>query len=84
MAHKNYHRKDIKVLPHFANPIISICSTFHNAHTRNLTVKRPHETMSHDAVYYSRPRTYGKGSRNWFAYAFARTHNIKRLTSIVL
>jgi small subunit ribosomal protein S29e len=22
--------------------------------------------MSHDTVYYSHPRTYGKGSRNWF------------------
>jgi hypothetical protein len=24
-------------------------------------------TMSHESVYYSRPRTYGKGSRNWSA-----------------
>jgi hypothetical protein len=22
--------------------------------------------MSHESVYYSRPRTYGKGSRNWY------------------
>lgn len=22
--------------------------------------------MSHDTVFYSRPRTYGKGSRGWF------------------
>ena len=24
------------------------------------------EAMSHESVYYSRPRTYGKGSRNWY------------------
>lgn len=22
--------------------------------------------MSHDTVFYSRPRTYGKGSRGWY------------------
>lgn len=24
-------------------------------------------TMSHESVWYSRPRTYGKGSRSWYA-----------------
>lgn len=30
-------------------------------HNENKTL----ETMSHDTVFYSRPRTYGKGSRGW-------------------
>lgn len=35
--------------------------------------------MSHDSVWYSRPRTYGKGSRSWYdifrdkSLAFATT-----------
>jgi len=24
--------------------------------------------MGHEAVWYSRPRTYGKGSRQWYEY----------------
>ncbi|OAL55547.1 hypothetical protein IQ07DRAFT_583012 [Pyrenochaeta sp. DS3sAY3a] len=24
--------------------------------------------MSHESVYYSHPRTYGKGSRNWYVH----------------
>ena len=25
--------------------------------------------MGHEAVWFSRPRTYGKGSRQWFTYS---------------
>jgi small subunit ribosomal protein S29e len=25
--------------------------------------------MSHESVWYSRPRTYGKGSREWYVIA---------------
>lgn len=31
----------------------------------NLNPEKP-SNMSHETVYYSRPRTYGKGSRNWY------------------
>ena len=29
--------------------------------------------MSHESVWYSRPRTYGKGSREWYVYLFIHT-----------
>ncbi|RYN79545.1 hypothetical protein AA0119_g3157 [Alternaria tenuissima] len=29
--------------------------------------------MSHESVWYSRPRTYGKGSREWYVSASAPT-----------
>jgi hypothetical protein len=33
-------------------------------------------TMSHESVYYSRPRTYGKGSRNWSATSADSWHEL--------
>jgi hypothetical protein len=32
--------------------------------------------MSHESVYYSRPRTYGKGSRNWSATPIDSWHEL--------
>ena len=39
--------------------------------------------MAHDTVWYSRPRTYGKGSRAWCVCASSPTRNgdwVKELT----
>ena len=30
--------------------------------------RRPPIIMGHEAVWYSRPRIFGKGSRQWFAF----------------
>jgi hypothetical protein len=41
--------------------------------------RQPHPqppSMSHESVWYSRPRTYGKGSREW--YVIAHTRDIER------
>jgi hypothetical protein len=29
--------------------------------------------MSHESVWYSRPRNYGKGSREWYVYTYIYT-----------
>jgi hypothetical protein len=42
----------------------------HNPQTTALTPLHQPSTMSHETVYYSRPRTYGKGSRSWYATNF--------------
>ena len=38
--------------------------TKHISSTRQTTVN-----MSHESVWYSRPRTYGKGSREWYVHS---------------
>lgn len=43
--------------------------------------------MSHESVWYSRPRTYGKGSRSWYVLCHSpphpfQTHHIIILTAM--
>lgn len=35
-------------------------------------------TMSHESVWYSRPRTYGKGSREWCVFTTTRSPALAR------
>ena len=59
---------------------VCISLRLHRSRKRTLSNKRfflifrtfygnpPTATMSHESVWYSRPRTYGKGSREWCVY----------------
>ena len=33
--------------------------------------------MSHESVWYSRPRNYGKGSREWYVISEEKTHRLE-------
>jgi hypothetical protein len=35
--------------------------------------------MSHESVWYSRPRNYGKGSREWYVYTYIRFWGMRTL-----
>lgn len=44
----------------------SLTHPSHSHHTANPHNLRTTANMSHESVWYSRPRTYGKGSRAWY------------------
>jgi hypothetical protein len=49
-----------RLVPIPAREFLVLCYTQNSRHLLQQA------TMAHDTVWYSRPRTYGKGSRSWY------------------